>query len=61
VALPQPGEGLVFAREGYNRLLVASLLGFLLVSLWALLRLDVGSRLGALTGRARSRPIEPMV
>jgi poly-gamma-glutamate system protein len=61
VALPQPGEGLVFAREGYNRLLVAGLLGFLLVSLWALLRLDVGSRIGALAGRGRSRPIEPMV
>ena len=61
VALPQPGEGLVFAREGYNRLLVAGLLGFLLVSLWALLRLDVGSRIAALSGRGRSRPIEPMV
>jgi len=61
VALPQPGEGLVFAREGYNRLLVAGLLAFLLISLWALLRLDVGSRIGALAGRGRSRPIEPMV
>ena len=61
VALPQPGQGLVFEREGYNRLLVAGLLGFLLVSLWALLRLDVGSRIAALSGRGRSRPIEPMV
>jgi len=61
VALPQPGEGLIFEREGYNRLLVAGLLGFLLVSLWALLRLDVGGRIAALAGRGRSRPIEPMV
>ena len=61
VALPQPGEGLVFERQGYNRLLVAALLGFLLVSLWVLLRLDVGSRIAALSGRGRSRPIEPMV
>ena len=61
VALPQPGLGLVFERQGYNRLLVAGLLGFLLVSLWVLLRLDVGSRIAALSGRGRSRPIEPMV
>jgi hypothetical protein len=61
VTLPLPGEGLVFERQGYNRLLVAGLLGFLLVSLWVLLRLDVGSRIAALSGRARSRPIEPMV
>lgn len=61
LALPQPGEGLVFERQGYNRLLVAGLLALLLLSLWLLLRLDVGSRLAALSGRARSRPIEPMV
>jgi poly-gamma-glutamate system protein len=61
VALPPPGEGLVYERQGYNRLLVAGLLGFLLVSLWALLRLDVGSRMAALAGRGRARPIEPMV
>jgi poly-gamma-glutamate system protein len=61
VALPQPGEGLVFERQGYNRLLVAGLLGFLLVTLWVLLRLDVGTRIAALSGRGRSRPIEPMV
>ena len=61
VALPPPGEGLVYERQGYNRLLVAGLLGFLLVSLWALLRLDVGSRIAALAGRGRARPIEPMV
>lgn len=61
VTLPLPGDGLVFERQGYNRLLVAGLLGFLLVSLWVLLRLDVGSRIAALSGRGRSRPIEPMV
>jgi poly-gamma-glutamate system protein len=61
VALPQPGAGLVFERRGYNRLLVAGLLGFLFVSLWALLRLDVGSRIAVLSGRGRARPIEPMV
>jgi poly-gamma-glutamate system protein len=61
VALPPPGEGLVYEREGYNRFLVAGLLGFLLLSLWALLRLDVGSRIAALSGRGRARPIEPMV
>jgi len=61
IALPQPGEGLVFERQEYNRWLVAGLLGLLLLSLWALLRLDVGSRVAALSGRARSRPLEPMV
>jgi len=61
VALPPPGEGLVFERQGYNRVLVAGLLVFLLVSLWVLLRLDVGSRIAALSGRGRSRSIEPMV
>ena len=61
ISLPQPGEGLVYERQVYNRLLVAGLLGFLFVSLWALLRLDVGSRIAALSGRARSRPLEPMV
>jgi poly-gamma-glutamate system protein len=61
VALPPPGEGLVFEREEYDRWLVAGLLVFLGVSLWALLRLDVGTRIAALSGRGRARPIEPMV
>jgi poly-gamma-glutamate system protein len=61
VALPQPGEGLVFERREYNRWLVAGLLAFLAVSLWALLRLDVGSRMSALAGRGRAGSIEPMV
>jgi hypothetical protein len=61
IALPLPGEGLAYERQEYNRWLVAGLLGFLFVSLWALLRLDVGSRIAALSGRARSRPLEPMV
>jgi poly-gamma-glutamate system protein len=61
IALPLPGEGLVFERQEYNRWLVAGLLGVLFVSLWALLRLDVGSRIAALSGRTSSRPLEPMV
>lgn len=61
VSLPQPGEGLVFERKEYNRWLVAGLLGFLVLSLWALLRLDVGSRISALSGRGRAGSIEPMV
>jgi len=61
IALPVPGEGLVYQRQEYNRWLVAGLLGVLFVSLWALLRLDVGGRIVALTGGARARPLEPMV
>jgi len=61
LALPQPGEGLVFERQEYNRWLVAGLLVFLVLSLWALLRLDVGSRMSALSGRGRAGSIEPMV
>jgi hypothetical protein len=61
LALPQPGEGLVFERQESDRWLVAGLLVFLGVSLWALLRLDVGTRIAALSGRGRARPIEPMV
>ena len=61
IALPQPGEGLVFEKQEYNRWLVAGLLGFLGVSLWALLHLDVGSRMSALVGRGRAGSIEPMV
>ena len=57
--LPQVGGGLVFEKREHNRPLLAGLLVFLLFTLYALLKLELGARLTA-TG-SRRRKLERMV
>lgn len=61
LAMPGVGEGLVFERQQYSRLLVTFTLVVLVVALYGLLKLDFGTRIVALGARGRPRPIEPMV
>lgn len=58
--MPQVGEGTVFVRMQYNRWLAGGVLAAILAGLYALLKLDVGVRLGGLA-RGKSQTIEPMV
>jgi len=58
-ALPEVGEGSVFARRSHDPRLVAALLVGLAFASYALLRLEVGARLLALGGAQRK--LEPMV
>jgi poly-gamma-glutamate system protein len=57
--LPPVGSGLVFEKREHSRPLVAGLLAFLLLTLYGLLRLELGARITALVGRRRQ--IERMV
>jgi hypothetical protein len=58
-ALPEVGEGRVFANRSHDRRLVAALLAGLAGSCLVLLRLEVGARLLAIGGRQRK--LERMV
>ena len=59
-ALPEVGEGPVFAKRSHDLRLVAGLLAALAVTSLVLLRLEVGARLIALGG-GRRRKLERMV
>ena len=48
--LPPVGQGTVFEKRQHNRALVAGLLGFLLLTLYGLLKLELGARIVALGG-----------
>ncbi len=48
--LPPVGQGTVFEKREHNRALVAGLLGFLLLTLYGLLKLELGARIVALGG-----------
>ena len=48
--LPPVGQGTVFEKRQHNRALVVGLLGFLLLTLYGLLKLELGARIVALGG-----------
>lgn len=59
---PAPGEGGIFYREEYNRYLVVGILALIVLSLYALVRSDIGFRLLATKGVRRvDKHPEPMV
>ncbi len=58
--LPPVGQGTVFEKRDHNRALVAGLLGFLLLTLYGLLKLELGAHLVAL-GAGRPTEIERTV
>ncbi|MDH3520045.1 MAG: poly-gamma-glutamate system protein [Myxococcales bacterium] len=58
--LPAVGEGSVFEKRDHNRSLIAGGLAFLLLSLYGLLKLELGARIAVLGSRKR-RPLERMI